>query len=98
MLPGYFADALERMAEIFAELDQEGPQTLKLITKRDAYMFNSWYANVDKLKRGDRQTNYLFMHPDDAEVRQIAAGDQVRIEETRPLSATKRWRLVAVGW
>jgi small subunit ribosomal protein S17 len=23
-------------------------------------------------------------------------GDQVRIEETRPLSATKRWRLVAI--
>ena len=78
--PAVFADSITRMDEIFSELEAEDATALKLITKRDAYMFNSWYANVDKLKRGDRQTNYLFMHPQDAEIRQIADGAQVQVE------------------
>jgi small subunit ribosomal protein S17 len=35
----------------------------------------------------------LYAHDEKAEAR---VGDRVRIEETRPLSKTKRWRLVAV--
>ena len=77
--PAVFEDAIARMAAIFAELSQEGGDQLKLITKRDAYMMNSWYANVAKMKRKDRDRNYLFMHPADAEIRQIREGDQVSI-------------------
>ena len=77
--PALFAPALDRMAKIFAELEAEPAGTLKLISKRDAYMFNSWYSNVDKLKRRDRDRNYLFMHPQDAQIRQIADGASVRI-------------------
>lgn len=68
------------MAEIFNELEAEPEDQLKLINKRDAYMFNSWYANVAKLKHGERTDNYLYMHPDDAEIRQIRDGALVRIE------------------
>ena len=77
--PPIFAPALERMEKIFAELSAEPADTLKLISKRDAYMLNSWYSNIDKLKRRDRDRNYLFMHPLDAEKRQIADGATVRI-------------------
>src|SRR5437868_6839717 len=35
----------------------------------------------------------LYAHDEKAEAK---VGDRVRIEETRPLSKTKRWRLVAV--
>lgn len=78
--PEEFAAAIERMAELFDELAAEPASTLKLISKRDAYMFNSWYANVAKLKAKDRDRNYLYMHPQDAQERQIGDGATVRIE------------------
>ncbi len=77
--PPSFGHALERMATIFTELEAEPADQLKLISKRDAYMFNSWYSNVEKLKRAPRDRNYLFMHPEDAAQRQIADGAVVRI-------------------
>ena len=40
-----------------------------------------------------RQTARLKAHDESNEA---GVGDRVRIMETRPLSATKRWRLVAV--
>lgn len=78
-MPEAFAAGVERMADIFQELTDEPANQLKLISKRDRYMLNSWYGNVAKLKAGDRDRNYLFMHPDDAALRQIADGDKVRI-------------------
>ena len=77
--PGVFTNAIERMEKLFNELSAEPADQLKLITKRDGYSFNSWYANVDKLKHHDRDQNYLFMHPSDGEIRQIGDGDQVRL-------------------
>ena len=44
-------------------------------------------------KRVIRLTTRFRAHDEDNEAR---VGDTVRIEESRPLSATKRWRLVAV--
>ena len=77
--PPLFADAIKRMATIFDELTAEPVDQLKLITKRDAYMLNSWYSNLEKLKKGERDRNYLFMHPNDAEKRQLSDGDTVAI-------------------
>ena len=77
--PDAFTQALQRMAELFIELENESPNQLKLISKRDAYMLNSWYANVAKLKKAPRDRNYLFMHPSDAEQRQIVDGSEVRV-------------------
>ncbi len=78
-MPETFADGVDRMAAIFGELEEEPANQLKLISKRDRYMLNSWYSNVAKLKSGERDRNYLFMHPEDAAIRQIADGDRVRI-------------------
>jgi small subunit ribosomal protein S17 len=44
-------------------------------------------------KRVIRQTSKFKAHDEDNEAR---VGDSVLIEESRPLSATKRWRLVSV--
>ncbi len=77
--PDSFVDAIERMALLFDELSNEPASTLKLISKRDAYMLNSWYSNLDKLKRRDRDRNYLFMAPRDAEERQLSDGQRVRV-------------------
>ena len=40
-----------------------------------------------------RRTSKLKAHD---EANECGAGDRVRIMETRPLSATKRWRIVEV--
>jgi anaerobic selenocysteine-containing dehydrogenase len=78
--PEVFADAITRMEQLFEEEVARPASALKLISKRDAYMFNSWYANVAKLKTKDRDRNYLYMHPEDAQERQIQDGATVRIE------------------
>lgn len=78
--PTSFDDAQQRMLRIFDELRVDAnTDTLKLISKRDGYMINSWYSNVDKLKQGKRDRNYLFMHPNDAQLRQIDHGVTVRV-------------------
>jgi anaerobic selenocysteine-containing dehydrogenase len=73
--PPVFAPAIERAHAIFTELRDE-PAGLKLITKRDAWMMNSWFRNVDRMQRSGRDTNPLFMHPDDAGARGLADGDR----------------------
>ena len=40
-----------------------------------------------------RRTNKLYVHD---EANDLNVGDRVRIQETRPLSKTKRWRLLDV--
>jgi formate dehydrogenase len=77
--PPAFAEALVRAEDIFAELEAEGLARLKLITRRDPYMHNSWYANVPAMKRGERDRNRLYVHPDDAAERALAAGDKARL-------------------
>jgi len=77
--PPAFAAALERAERIFAELEAEGPARLKLITRRDPYMHNSWYANVPAMKRGERDRNRLYVHPDDARARGLDDGAKARL-------------------
>ena len=47
--------------------------------KRDAWMHNSWFANIERMKRGGRTTNPLSMHPTDAVARSLADGASVRV-------------------
>jgi anaerobic selenocysteine-containing dehydrogenase len=77
--PATFAEAMQRMDAIFRELAAAPADALRLITKRDAYMMNSWYSNLPKMKRKGRERNYLFMHPEDAQLRQISDGAEVAI-------------------
>jgi anaerobic selenocysteine-containing dehydrogenase len=80
--PPVLADARERMAAIFRELEAEPPGQLKLITRRDGYMMNTWYANLPKMKRKGRDRNFLLMHPDDAAARQLRDGVLVHVRSS----------------
>lgn len=68
-----------RRDQIVAEFERMPAGTLQLITKRDGFMMNSWYSNLPKLKRKARDRNYLYMHPDDARLRQIVDGAEVTV-------------------
>ncbi len=64
--PPLFTDAIAATARQLDERAAAPASQLRLITKRDRFMHNSWFHNVDKLKRRERARNYLFVHPDDA--------------------------------
>ena len=49
--PTAFGPAIERCATIFAELSAEPVGRLKMITKRDQWMHNSWFSNLERMKR-----------------------------------------------
>jgi len=51
--------------DFHAELERR--DVLKLITKRHVTTHNSWTHNYEDFVRGERQTNYLYVHPLDAE-------------------------------
>ena len=75
--PGVFAAAIERCASLFDETRSRDADVLHLIHRRDPWMHNSWFANVERMKRGGRTGNPLSMHPDDAARLGLADGDTV---------------------
>jgi anaerobic selenocysteine-containing dehydrogenase len=77
--PPVLESARARMEVIFHELDAEPADQLKLITRRDGYMMNTWYANLPRMKRKGRDRNFLLMHPDDAAARQLRDGAVVTV-------------------
>jgi anaerobic selenocysteine-containing dehydrogenase len=75
--PAAFAEAIDRCHRLFGHAQEElGQGGLRLITKRDPWMHNSWFANVPRMKRGGRTTNPLGIHPSDASARGLADGDR----------------------
>lgn len=87
--PLAFSEALSRCESQFEELEVPDGSQLKMITLRDPYMHNSWYANLERMKGGKKDRNYLHMHPDDAAARNIAPGDEVKV--------TSQWGEVTVS-
>ncbi|MEO6026792.1 MAG: molybdopterin-dependent oxidoreductase [Candidatus Binatia bacterium] len=78
--PGLFDDAIAGAAREFDDWLREPAGQLRLITKRDRFMHNSWFHNVDKLKHRERARNYLFVHPDDAHRLGLVDDAVVRVE------------------
>jgi anaerobic selenocysteine-containing dehydrogenase len=76
--PTVFGPAIDRAHALFADLASE-PDGLKLITRRDAWMMNSWFRNVPRMTKPGRDDNPLFMHPDDASARGLQEGASARV-------------------
>lgn len=57
------------------ELERAQKDALKLITKRAITTHNSWTHNIEEFVSGDRTTNHLYVHPEDAERVGVADGD-----------------------
>lgn len=78
---------------------KRGRRTEKVGIVTSDKMTKTVVVRVDRLvkhpvyKRYVRQRNKFMAHN---EIEGVAIGDQVRIVETRPLSAHKRWRVVEV--
>ncbi len=77
--PGLIVEAMERSRAILDEMEAEPADRLRLITRRTRTTLNSAMANIGRLKDRGAATNPLWMHPDDAEARGLAAGDLARV-------------------
>ncbi len=77
--PESFAEARERCANIFAELQKEDHNQIKVISRRTNYMINSWFHNLASLKRDGHRDNPLYIHPEDARRHNLGDGSAVRV-------------------
>jgi anaerobic selenocysteine-containing dehydrogenase len=66
LAPEALLKQIEKLEADF-ELERATKDRLKLITKRAVTTHNSWTHNIEDFVSGERSTNYLYMHPDDAE-------------------------------
>jgi formate dehydrogenase len=59
---------LRQAAKLEADFERESRDAggLRLISKRSHETHNSWTHNIEDFVSGDRHTNYLYVHPDDA--------------------------------
>jgi anaerobic selenocysteine-containing dehydrogenase len=65
LAPAPLLELASRLDEEF-EAERRDRTRLKLITKRAVTTHNSWTHNLPDFVSGDRDTNYLYLHPDDA--------------------------------
>jgi anaerobic selenocysteine-containing dehydrogenase len=69
-----------RIAECFAKDEQEIHEPLfRLITKRERFSHNSWTHNHHSYIKGERHSNYLYMHPADAARLDLQQDDMVNV-------------------
>jgi anaerobic selenocysteine-containing dehydrogenase len=77
--PGIFTEAIETAERIFQELENEPENQVKLISLRNGFMHNSWYQNLEKLKKGEHRSNPVYLNSRDAGKRGLATGARVRM-------------------
>jgi anaerobic selenocysteine-containing dehydrogenase len=61
------------------ETERKNASALKLIQKRERFTHNSWAHNVEAFVKGQRSTNYLYIHSHDAQLRNLSTGDMARV-------------------
>lgn len=64
----------KKLPEDFAR-EKQNASRLKLITKRAVGTHNSWTHNIEDFVAGERQSNYLYVHPADAQALGLKEGD-----------------------
>ncbi len=90
--PPVFEEALKRARNIARELEERPEDVLLLITRRDKYSHNSWYANLPKLRPDNHNTTYLYIHPVDASERGLSEGALAKVENSGgKITATVRF-------
>ncbi|MAT92405.1 MAG: hypothetical protein CME59_07370 [Halioglobus sp.] len=74
-------DLVARAATLDAEFGQElaAQGALKLIQKRERFTHNTWAHNVEAFIDGKRHSNYLYIHPLDAQAQGLGQGQLARV-------------------
>jgi anaerobic selenocysteine-containing dehydrogenase len=76
LAPSRFIASAQKLDVDFAREQAGDDGALRLITRRHHRTHNSWTQNVPELnQKSSEQTNFLYMHPDDAANAGLADGD-----------------------
>jgi anaerobic selenocysteine-containing dehydrogenase len=75
LAPPELVEAASARLERDFEREVEQAKHLKLITKRAITTHNSWTHNLPDFVEGEKSTNYLYVHPEDAARIGLADGD-----------------------
>ena len=78
LAPSELINAAARLNEDF-EKELKTHEQLRLITRRAITTHNSWTHNLDRMVAKGRDTNYLYMHPTDAQQRNLVELDIVDV-------------------
>jgi anaerobic selenocysteine-containing dehydrogenase len=106
LAPEDLVAATQKLEETF-ETERAQRHRLKLISKREQLSHNSWLHNHPRFVEGKRSTNYLYMHPADAERVGVSSGAMVEVRSsvasvTLPVQLTDEMMVGAValphGW
>lgn len=73
LAPADLVARVEALDEVYEE-ELANSNALKLIQKRERFTHNTWTHNVSAFVKGERQTNYLYIHPEDAKSRHLDDG------------------------
>jgi formate dehydrogenase len=90
LAPKLLMEQSEKLEEDF-ESAKKNRHTLLLISRRAVTTHNSWTHNLERMTRNGRHTNYLYMHPRDAEAAQLRENDLADVR-----SATNTVRIPVV--
>jgi len=77
--PPIFLPALGRCRALFDEARRNGRDVLLLVQRRDAWMHNSWFSNLERMKRNGRNSNPLGMNPTDVDRLGLRDGDAITV-------------------
>jgi anaerobic selenocysteine-containing dehydrogenase len=81
LAPAHFIDASRKLDAVYNE-ELKGRGKLKLITKRAIRTHNSWMHNLEEFVSGENNTNYLYMHPKDAENAGLSEGEYADVSSS----------------
>jgi len=65
LAPEAFLNTGDNLMQLFAK-ELQRKNSFKLIIKRSVRTHNSWTHNTDRMLRGTGNTNYAYLHPEDA--------------------------------
>ena len=79
--PEFVQAAQQRIASGFAcdTAELAEPSLFRLITKRERFSHNSWTHNHTSYIKGERHSNYLYMHPQDAARLNLQQGELAQV-------------------
>lgn len=78
LAPADLVARAKTLEQVYAQ-EIKHKSALKLIQKRERFTHNSWAHNVKAFIAGDRHTNYLYIHSDDAISRGLADGKIAKV-------------------
>lgn len=82
LAPSDFLPLVEKLEEHYRH-ELENIHRFKLVNKRETVTHNSYFQNAPSCVKGRRNTNYLYMNPQDASELGMVEGDHAKISTAR---------------